>query len=150
VGVSETDLSAYFEQLNDDELLREFRSGALTELAQRVVVTELRRRGIDTTPPGEAGPAQGQESADGGDPVPIARFFSVAEADVLRSRLEAEGIPAFLVDAQTVQTIPLMAIGFGGVRVFVPEADVGRAREIMQAVEKGDYALGDDSGADPP
>ena len=77
--------------------------------------------------------------------VPIARFFTVVEADTLQSRLEAGGVPAFVADAQTAQTNPLIAIAIGGVRVLAPELYVERARAIVSAVERGDYTLDDDT-----
>jgi hypothetical protein len=67
------------------------------------------------------------------------------EADMLKSRLEIEGVPAVLADAQMIQTNPLIAIAVGGVRVLVPESYSNRAREIVRAVEKGDYALDDNA-----
>jgi hypothetical protein len=58
---------------------------------------------------------------------------------MLKSRLELEGVPAIVTDAQMAQNLVPLAIG--GVRVLVPESYLSRAREIALAVEKGDFAL---------
>ena len=74
-----------------------------------------------------------------GDLAVAARYFTAAEAYILRNRLELEGIPATVTDdnmAQTVWSIPV-----GGVRVLVSESDIQRAREIVRAIERGDYTL---------
>ena len=130
-----------FQSLNDDELLAEFRSGELTDLAKSVAREELQRRGIDISeeiiepPTGDAGPSADDKL------VCIARSFSAAEAEILRGRLEVEGVPALVADAHTVRAMPFMAIAGGGVRVLVPESYADRALEIVKGVEKGDYAL---------
>jgi hypothetical protein len=79
----------------------------------------------------------------GGDLVLIARFFTPVEAQMLQSRLQAEGVPAVVADAQTVGVNPLLTMALGGVRVLVPESDFERAREIVSAIERGDYRLDD-------
>lgn len=53
------------------------------------------------------------------------------EADVLRMRLEAEGIDAFVPDQHTVLANPLYGQAIGGIRVQVNESDYERAREIL-------------------
>jgi DNA-directed RNA polymerase subunit M/transcription elongation factor TFIIS len=54
------------------------------------------------------------------------------EADALRLRLEAEGIPAFVPDQQTVTTNALYGQAIGGIRVQVDERDYDRAQEVLQ------------------
>jgi hypothetical protein len=150
--VTRQSLQENFHLLNDSELLVLFQSGDLTELAQDVATAELRQRGIDLpkpkieTPKTEA-PAESQATPIEGDLVPIARFFTATEAYILQSRLEVEGVPAIVADANMVQTNPLLSIAIGGVRVLVPEADLARAEEILRGIARGDYALGDQ--ADP-
>ena len=143
--VTRQSLLEHFQVLKDGELLAQFRSGELTALAQSVAAEELHRRGIEASKaPVEIRP-KGQEALDTETLVPIARFFTVVEADMLQSRLEADGVPAVVADAQTVQANPLLAVAIGGVRVLVPESYVDRARAIVGAVDRGDYALDDDT-----
>jgi hypothetical protein len=62
---------------------------------------------------------------------------------MLQSRLEIEGVPAVIADANMVQVYPLLSVAVGGVRVLVPDSYLERAREIAAAVSRGDYALDD-------
>ena len=128
--------------LNDDELLAQFRSGELTDLAKSVASEELQRRGIDVSE--IVGPTtEDQDMSADEDLVALARVSTPAEAEMLRGRLEVEGVPAIVVDAHTVQALSLMAIAVGGVRVLVPASYSGRAVAIVKAVANGDYAIGD-------
>ncbi len=68
-----------------------------------------------------------------------------AEAQILRARLEAEGIPAYLLGEQHVQIDWTASIALGGVRLQVRTRDEGPARAILAAIERGDYALDDDA-----
>ena len=81
----------------------------------------------------------------------VARLLDPLEAEMLRGRLEAEGVPAMVADTQTVQINPLFyKLAVGGVRVMVPEAYLARAREIVRADARGDYALDDGTDVGPP
>lgn len=77
----------------------------------------------------------------------IAQFNDPVDAQLLQGRLQAEGIPAFLADANLIQTHRLLSIALGGVRVQVSADDLPRARAVLAALEAGDYAL--DENADP-
>ena len=68
----------------------------------------------------------------------IARYSAALDAQLLQSRLEVEGVPAFVVDYK-INAFLTMAVG--AVSVFVPESCSARAREIARAIERGDYAL---------
>jgi hypothetical protein len=145
-----------FQLLSDDELLALFQSGDLIDMAKDVAAAEMRRSGVDPAKPAAAPQAPSDDtlaSADedtsaGGDLVLIARVFTPIEAHMLQSRLEAEGVPAVVADAHIVQANPFLTMAVGGVRVLVPESQVERAREIMQAIERGDYALDDHKGGE--
>jgi hypothetical protein len=145
--ITRQSLFEHFQLLNDDELLAQFRSGELTDLAKSVADEELQRRGIVPAQETVVPPVADEDTPEAESLVPVARFFSPIEGEILKSRLEAEGVPAIVADAQTVQTIPLMAIAVGGVRVLVPESYTDRALEIIKRVEKGDYVFGNDTGA---
>jgi hypothetical protein len=63
--------------------------------------------------------------------VTVATFSDAPEADLARQRLELEGIPAFVMDAQTAGVMPYLAGAMGGVRVQVEPKDLQRAKEIL-------------------
>ena len=142
--VTRESLVEHFALLSDEELLNQFRSGELTDLAAEVAGSELRARKIDCSTTGAedllADPlAQDDAEVDTGDMVLAARYSTAAEAYMLQSRLELEGMPAVVTDTQVAQN--LVPVAAGGVRVLVPEAYLTRAREIVLAIEKGDFAL---------
>jgi hypothetical protein len=142
--VTRQNLAEHFQLLSDDELLGQFRSGELTDLAKEVAELELRGRKIDCSQPDAKTsvteePAEDDAAVDAGDLVLAARYSTAAEAYLLQARLEFEGVPAVVTDAQIAQNLVPLAIG--GVRVLVPESYLARAREIALGVEKGDFAL---------
>jgi hypothetical protein len=157
MDVTPESLAEKFRLYDDDELLQLLRSGDLTELAQTVARAELAGRGID---PGHAGappspdrepqPEPTPEPVVEGDLVMVARMLDPLEAEMLRGRLETEGVPAMVADAQIVQTNVLYKLAVGGVRVMVPEAYLAQAREIVRADARGDYALDDGTDVGPP
>lgn len=57
----------------------------------------------------------------------VAVFWNVAEAELARGLLEADGIGAALLDAADAALLP----GAKHVQVLVPAADLTRAREIL-------------------
>jgi hypothetical protein len=148
MDVTRESLAEKFRLYGDEELLELLQSGDLTELAQAVARAELASRGIDpaqSTPPAtEPGPTVE------GDLVMVARMLNPLEAEMLRGRLEAEGVPAIVADTQIVQVNPLYKLAVGGVRVMVPEAYLAQAREIVRADARGDYALDDSTDVGPP
>ena len=66
--------------------------------------------------------------------VTIATFSKVEEAHLLRMRLEAGGIPAYLRDENTIQIDWLYSNALGGVRVQVAEEDVDAAKAVLATV----------------
>jgi hypothetical protein len=85
-----------------------------------------------------------------GDLVTVAQRFNSLEAELLRGRLCADGIPATLADAHTVQTDTLLTAALGGVRVRVPESFVEAALRTIAAVDAGAFMLADDEPAGDP
>jgi hypothetical protein len=65
------------------------------------------------------------------DLVTVAAFADVPEAQLAKERLELEGIPAFVADAQVSGVMPFLTSATGGVRVQVKPEDVERAKEIL-------------------
>jgi len=137
--ITRQSFAEHFGRLNDDELVIEFQSGGLTELAREVAAAEIQSRNIDISEE-DVPPTSGSE-----DLVLLARFYDVSSAYLLRSRLEAEGLPSIVADALTYQNIIGGALG-GGVRVLVPESYFARAAEIKNRIDCGTYTLDDNAG----
>lgn len=77
----------------------------------------------------------------------VARFMSPTEAYLLQSCLQAGGVVAQVRDANLVQTHGLLAGAVGGVRVCVAPADALEALQIIDAFNRGDFAI--DESFDP-
>lgn len=71
-------------------------------------------------------------------PVILDRFLDPLEAHVVKARLDAEGIDATVSDDQLSMAWPV-AFVVGGTAVRVAEADLARARAILDAYRRGDY-----------
>ena len=84
---------------------------------------------------------QADEEPPHGDLVTVTRVFNSLEAEMLRGCLEAEGIPATLGDAQTIQTDTLLTVALGGIRVMVPSSFADAARQTVDAFERGELAI---------
>jgi hypothetical protein len=69
--------------------------------------------------------------------VTVGRYFDPWEAQILRARLESEGIPASVAgDHHVVANWP-WAIALGGVALQVPDEFLDAAQEIVQAYHDG-------------
>jgi hypothetical protein len=129
--ITRQSLAEHFGRLNDDELVTEFQSGELTELAKEVAAAEIQSRSIDISqyqarlPEHHPEPEMDSEDLVPEDLVLLARFYDVSSAYLLQSRLDAEGLPSIVADALTYQNV----IGGGGVRVLVPESYFARRRD---------------------
>ncbi|MBC2843657.1 DUF2007 domain-containing protein [Winogradskyella flava] len=77
--------------------------------------------------------------------VTIARFPYSTEAQIVKGRLEADGIEVFLRDNITIDTDPLVSQAIGGVKLKVLAKDEAQARAILQSIKT--YALDDDGNA---
>lgn len=65
--------------------------------------------------------------------ITLARFEKPEQAHLVRMRLEAGGIPAFIHQENTVQVQWMYSSELGGVRLQIAEEDFERAREILEA-----------------
>ena len=154
MDVTRESLGEKFNLYTDAELLELYRSGDLTELAADVARAELAKRGLDTARPAPvpspaAQPESEPEPVIEGDLVAVARVLDPTEGEMLRGRLEAEGVPAIVVDKQTATQV-FYKYTIGGVRILVPEAYLERAREIVKADARGDYAIDEQTDVGPP
>jgi hypothetical protein len=65
-------------------------------------------------------------------PVTIFRAFNPAEAQLVRSRLEAAGFHPFVADELSALSIDGYALAAGGIRVQVPESEAADVREFLE------------------
>jgi hypothetical protein len=64
--------------------------------------------------------------------VTVASFDTPVQANILASRLEAEGVQCFLADAETIGLHGLLANAVGGVKIQVRESDGPKAAAIVR------------------
>jgi hypothetical protein len=63
--------------------------------------------------------------------VTVATFTNSFNAHLLKGRLEAEGIPAYIKDEHTVGVNPLYDVALGGIKLQVAEEQETEARRIL-------------------
>jgi hypothetical protein len=66
-------------------------------------------------------------------PTTIFKAFNPAEAQLVRSRLEAAGFHPFVADELSALSIDGYALAAGGIRVQVPEEEAADVREFLDA-----------------
>ena len=62
----------------------------------------------------------------------VGRYGYPHEAHIARAQLEAEGIPAYLLDEHQVQMRWDLALALGGVKLAVGRDDAARARALLE------------------
>jgi len=77
--------------------------------------------------------------------VTIAKFQYSSEAQIVKGRLEADGIAVFLRDNITIDTDPLVSNAIGGVKLKVLAKDVQNAKVILNSIQK--YSINDEGKA---
>ena len=75
----------------------------------------------------------------------VAKFQYSAEAQIIKGRLESEGIQVFLSDNITIDTDPLVSNAIGGVKLKVLSTDAMEAQHILESISK--YAIDDEGNA---
>src|ERR1700730_9651413 len=70
------------------------------------------------------------------DLLTVATFEFLPLAEAARAHLIAEGIPAFLSDAETVYMAWSLGNALGYIKLQVPEAQAERARRILDQAEE--------------
>lgn len=63
--------------------------------------------------------------------ITISRYSLPYEAHIAKSRLDAEGIPAFIADEHTINMQWLYSNAMGGVRLQVPEPYAEQALQVL-------------------
>lgn len=69
----------------------------------------------------------------------VATFDSAWQANLLRGKLEDEGIPAYIFDENTVTLNPLYSIAVGGIKVKVREPDYEAALAVYKEVNNAPH-----------
>jgi hypothetical protein len=106
--------------------------------------TEFVRAELPPTKPSEKSDGPGDQSAPMSpdervqDLVILARCRTLLEADLLVSRLEAAGIPAFIPDQSLVQLVAWNVNTYGYVRVQVSSKDYEAARQLISTEAQDD------------
>jgi len=72
----------------------------------------------------------------------IARFQYSSEAQIIKGRLEADGIQVFLADNLTIDTDPLVSNAIGGVKLKVLSTQALEAQHILDSIKK--YSVDDE------
>lgn len=72
----------------------------------------------------------------------IARFQYSSEAQIIKGRLEADGIEVFLSDNLTIDTDPLVSNAIGGVKLKVLSRQAMQAQHILDTINR--YSLDDE------
>jgi len=65
-------------------------------------------------------------------PTTIFKAFNPAEAQLVRSRLEAAGFHPFVADELSALSIDGYSLAAGGIRVQVPESEAADAKEFLE------------------
>lgn len=87
---------------------------------------------------------------EGGRPVIVASYPSPIEAELVKSRLEADGISADLLDVHTSSMGGPLALAVGGVKVRVLEDDVERAHDVIAGIGVPSDDVVDEEPEDDP
>ena len=134
-----------YRHFSDEYLLEKLHSKTMTELAQQVVKEELESRGICYLPmPAQAFVFAAPVRNYPLEYVTVASSFNSITMHILRARLEAEGIPAILADANMAQSYSLVSVAVGGVRLQVPVEYAEEAMQIIADVNSGALAVTDE------
>jgi len=76
--------------------------------------------------------------------ITISRAFNPAEAQLVRSRLEAAGFHAVVTNELSALSLDGYAMAAGGILVQVPETEAAEAKQFLE-----ESKLTDDSGSPP-
>lgn len=66
-------------------------------------------------------------------------FDNPIDANMLKSKLESEGINCFLFDESTVTLDPLLSNAVGGIKLKINKADTERVKELLNQIEGNPY-----------
>jgi len=142
--VSRDDLSDSFGEMSDQELMERWSGGYLTDLAVEVARKEFSLRGIQ--PPPYVAKIADNLAVTEGEPselVEVARSQVNVELELLGARLGGEGIPSFIVNANSNRMGPPFSNAAGGARLLVASQYEKDAKQIVALVKAGAFTLRD-------
>ena len=64
-------------------------------------------------------------------------FDNYFTANILLTRLQADGVECYLKDENTVTIDPLLSNAIGGIKLMVRAEELGTARQLLQAYDNG-------------
>lgn len=67
--------------------------------------------------------------------ITIATFTEVVTANLVKSKLEASGIPCFLMDENTISLLPIYSFALGNIKLKIHESDVEKAELVLKKSE---------------
>lgn len=73
----------------------------------------------------------------------LASYQYTSEAQIYKGKLESEGIAVFIRDNNIVDSNPLYSNAVGGVKLFVKEEDIEKAKQILGKVSS--FSVGDNN-----
>ena len=84
--------------------------------------------------------------------ITVDRFFHPTDAHIAAGKLEAEGIPVFLLGINHASANWLLSTALGGIRLQVPARYVDGARQLLaemaEAIDDGHFKCPDCGGSD--
>ena len=80
----------------------------------------------------------------------VASYIDPIEAQIARGLLLAEGLEVHVGDEHLAVANWEWRLAIGGTRLRVPTAQAARAREILRAMDAGEYAIDDDAAPAAP
>lgn len=75
----------------------------------------------------------------------VAVFEYSSEAQIIKGRLESDGIAVFLADNLTIDTDPLVSRAIGGVKLKVLTHQAVEAKQILNSIQQ--YSMDDEGNA---
>lgn len=75
----------------------------------------------------------------------VAVFQYSSEAQIIKGRLESDGIEVFLADNLTIDTDPLVSNAIGGVKLKVLSYQATEARKILNSIKQ--YSIDDEGNS---
>jgi len=73
--------------------------------------------------------------------ITVSTHTTAIEAHIIRGRLEAEGVPAFVAFEHHVWAKWSLSVALGGVRVQVPPSCVEKAGQVLDYINTGKYQV---------
>jgi hypothetical protein len=67
-------------------------------------------------------------------------FSDILHANIVRGRLEIEGIPAMIANEHTITADWTYSLALGGVRIMVPPQYLKEAKDIIRQIDTGEFA----------